>query len=77
MAAQPATRIVLELEDGADRIGGLISVSGGSGGESTAERFSGYVELIAALETARARALPVGDPERAKERPGGSGERPA
>ena len=73
------TRIVLELETGAERIAGLISV-GSATGAPVAERFSGYVELIAALEGARGRALPVGDPAtldglRGDEQLGGTDER--
>ena len=41
-------RITLDLELGAERIAGLISSP-----ERAAERFSGYVELIAALEAVR------------------------
>ncbi len=66
---------MLQLEMRSEHIAGLISVSEGAGEAARSESFSGYVELIAALESARARALPVADPKRADERLGGSDER--
>ena len=61
-----ATRITLQLEPSAERIAGLITIRDGA-----PRPFTGYVELLAALEGAR--ELPVTETE-APPPEGGNGE---